>query len=67
MWHPGESKPTFEQWLAWMEQGGESGYNYNNNWYKMAPVGDILPLLLLALLYIVAMYLRSKSRTQVND
>ena len=65
MWGPDVTKPTFEQWLAWMEQGGESGYNYNNNWYMMAPVGDIIPLLLLALLYIVAMYLRSKSRIQV--
>ena len=67
MWHPGESEPTFEQWLEWMKQGGESGYNYNNNWYMMAPVGDILPLLLIALLYIVAMYMRTKSRAQVND
>ena len=67
MWHPGESKPTFEQWLKWMENSGESGYYYNKDQYRMAPVGDILPLLLLALLYIVAMYLRSKSRTQVND
>ncbi len=31
------------------------------------PIGDIIPLLLIALLYIVAMYLRSKSRTQVID
>ena len=61
MWHPGESKPTFEQWLAWMEQGGESGYNYNNNWYMMAPVGDILPLLLIALLYVLFVALKSKS------
>lgn len=61
MWHPGESKPTFEQWLAWMEQGGESGYNYNNNWYMMAPVGDILPLLLIALLYLVFLAIKSKS------
>ena len=61
MWHPGESKPTFEQWLAWMEQGGESGYNYNNNWYMMAPVGDILPLLLIALLYLVFVAIKSKS------
>ena len=61
MWHPGESKPTFEQWLAWMEQGGESGYNYNNNWYMMAPVGDILPLLLIALLYLVFLAIKSKA------
>ena len=65
MWHPGESKPTFEQWLDWLYSGGESGYFYKGNWY--VPVGDILPLLLIALLYIVAMYLRTKSRAQVND
>ena len=61
MWHPGESEPTFEEWLAWMKQGGESGYNYNNNWYMMAPVGDILPLLLIALLYLVFLAIKSKS------
>jgi hypothetical protein len=65
MW--GAKKPSFEDWLAWLQNGGESGYNYNNNWYMMAPVGDILPLLLIALLYIVAMYMRTKSRAQVND
>ena len=31
------------------------------------PVGDIVPLLLIAFLYVVAMYLRTKLRTQVND
>ena len=65
MW--GAEKPSFDDWLEWLKKGGESGYEYNGNWYMMAPVGDILPLLLIALLYIVAMYLRSKSRTQVND
>ena len=67
MWHPGESKPTFEQWLEWLQNDGNGGYEYNGNWYMMAPVGDILPLLLLALLYVVAMYLRSKVRAQAND
>ena len=67
MWHPGESAPTFDQWLEWLQNDGNSGYEYNGNWYMMAPVGDILPLLLLALLYVVAMYLRSKVRAQAND
>ena len=67
MWHPGESAPTFDQWLAWLQNDGNGGYEYNGNWYMMAPVGDILPLLLLALLYVVAMYLRSKVRAQAND
>ena len=61
MWGSDVTKPTFEQWLAWMEQGGESGYNYNNKWYMMAPVGDILPLLLIALLYMLFVTIKSKS------
>ena len=65
MW--GAKKPSFDEWLAWLQNGGESGYEYNGNWYMWMPVGDILPLLLLAIMYIVAMYLRTKSRTQVND
>ena len=62
MWSPnGENgKPTFEQWLAWFQNGGESGYNYNNNWYMMAPVGDVLPLLLITLLYVLFIAIRSK-------
>ena len=62
MWSPnGENgKPTFKQWLAWFQNGGESGYNYNNNWYMMAPVGDVLPLLLITLLYVLFIAIRSK-------
>ena len=59
---------TFEQWLSWFRSnGGTHGYLYGNeSWtFQFVPVGDIVPLLLLALLYIVAMYLRSKSRIQV--
>ena len=59
MWHPGESKPTFEQWLAWLYNGGESGYFYKGNWF--VPVGDVLPLLLIALLYLVFLAIKSKS------
>ena len=57
MW--GAKKPSFEEWLAWLEAGGETGYEYNGNWYKMLPVGDIVPLLLLALLYVVFLMLRT--------
>ena len=65
MWGPDVTKPDFDEWLTWLQNGGDNGYGYKGNWYMMAPVGDIIPLLLLALLYIVAMYLRSKSRIQV--
>ena len=61
---------TYAQWLSWFtSNGGTHGYLYgDDSWtFQFVPVGDILPLLLIALLYIVAMYLRTKSRVQVND
>ena len=60
---------TYEDWLAWIASGTDGVHNYEGwSFQFLTPVGDILPLLLIALLYIVAMYLRSKSRTQqVND
>ena len=60
MWHPDGSEPTFEEWLAWF-QNEESGYAYNGNWYMMAPVGDILPLLLIALLYVLFVAIKSNA------
>ena len=63
----GPNPPSFEVWWEWMLAGGYDGYMYGGNTYRWVPVGDILPLLLIALLYIVAMYLRTKFRTQVND
>ena len=72
-WNSGMGdEPEFEDWLEWYQEytNNENGYSYNDNnyyWGSLTPVGDILPLLLIALLYIVAMYLRTKCRTQVND
>ena len=72
-WNPvmggDESSFPYEEWKAWFFKTlGEQGhYQYNGHNYYWVPVGDILPLLLIALLYIVAMYLRTKCRTQVND
>ena len=59
---------TYEDWLAWIASGTDGMHNYQGWTFQfLTPVGDIMPLLLLALLYIAAMYFRSKSRTQVND
>ena len=73
-WNSGMGEePEFADWLEWYMEytNNENGYyGYDDNkyyWGSLTPVGDILPLLLIALLYIVAMYLRTKCRTQVND
>ena len=64
----GVQPPTQADFEAWFLAGvGESGGKFSENNIYWAPVGDILPLLLIALLYVVAMYLRTKSRAQVND
>jgi hypothetical protein len=70
MWSPnGENgKPTFEQWLAWLQGGGENGFGYNGNsyvWSPELPIGDIVPLLLLALLYVLFLAVKSKSLTSL--
>ena len=73
-WNSGMGEaPSFDDWKEWYLAAiasGEGFYDYNGRhyyWGSLTPVGDILPLLLIALLYIVTMYLRMKSRTQVND
>ena len=56
--------PSPEQWWDWYysymhANGGE--YWYNGHRYFWTPVGDILPLLLIALLYLLFMVIKSKS------
>ena len=56
--------PSPEQWWNWYysymyANGGE--YWYNGHRYYWTPVGDILPLLLIALLYLLFMVIKSKS------
>ena len=62
---------TWDEWLAWFMRREDNPYVWsdgeNSSSYQFLPVGDVVPLLLIALLYIVAMYLRTKSRAQVND
>ena len=72
-WNPvmggDEESLLYEEWKAWFFKSlGENGYyTYNGHTYYWASIGDIVPLLLFALLYIVAMCLRAKFRTQVNS
>ena len=63
-WNDGMGEPpTPEQWWDWYYQymyanGGE--YWYNGHRYFWTPVGDVLPLVLLAMLYIAFMALKSQ-------
>lgn len=60
--------PSFDEWLDWYitDADKEGGMTVGNNTYHWVPVGDVLPLLLLAFLYIAAIYIRFRFRTQSN-
>ena len=66
-WNSGMGEePEFEDWLEWYQEytNNENGYSYNDNnyyWGSLTPVGDILPLLLIALMYLVFVAIKSKS------
>ena len=66
-WNPvmggDESSFPYEEWKAWFFKTlGEQGhYQYNGHNYYWAPVGDILPLLLLALLYVLFLAVKSST------
>ena len=69
-WNSGMGDPpSFDEWLDWYQSAmAENGYyEYSSKRYYWVPVGDILPLILLALLYLVVMFFRTKFRTRVND
>ena len=58
----GVQPPTQADFEAWFLAGvGESGGKFSENNIYWAPVGDILPLLLIALLYILFVTIKSKS------
>ena len=64
MWSPNGEAPSFAEWLKWLENGGYNGYEYKGNWYIYLPVGDIWPLFIFALLYVV--YLSLKQRKSLG-
>ena len=54
--------PSYEVWLSWfMGNGGTHTSESSGNTYSFVPVGGILPLLLIALLYMLFVAIKSKS------
>jgi hypothetical protein len=51
--------PSYSDWLAWLQNGGSAGYEINGHTYKF-PIGDIVPLILMALSYLVMMFVRKR-------
>ena len=52
--------PSYEEWLSWF-MGKDTHTSENGNTYSYVPVGDILPLLLVAFLYVLFVAIKSNA------
>ena len=69
-WNEGMGKkPTWEEWLAWFMGSEGNPYEWsdgsNSSFYTYLPVGNILPLLLFALVYVVILFLKRNKMIQL--
>jgi hypothetical protein len=61
-----ENAPSFPEWLDWfMSATGDSGYTYKNNMYYFVPIGNILPLLLMSILYMIILFVERNKTAQL--
>ena len=56
--------PTYEEWIAWFG-ASEDGYTVDGNTYKYVPAGNILPLFLMALLYMIILFVKRNKTAQL--
>ena len=68
-WNPtmgGDGPPTWDEWLSWFMGSEEDPYGWTDDggdsysYYKFVPIGDVMPFLLLALLYTVILIIRRR-------
>lgn len=61
-------KPTWDEWIAWFTgNGGSHSWGSGDNIFNahFVPVGNILPLLLMALLYTVILFVKRNKTAQL--
>ena len=65
-WNSGMGDPpSWEQFLAWLEAGGDDGYTKNDHTYVYVPVGNVLPLFLMALIYAIILFVKRNKTAQI--
>ena len=55
---------TYADWLKWFTSNGGT-HNYGGNTYKFTPVGNILPLVLMALMYMIVLFVKRNKTAQL--
>ena len=69
-WNEGMGKkPTWDEWLAWFSGSQGNPYEWSDgsdsSFYTYLPVGNILPLLFFALVYVVILFLKRNKTVQL--
>ena len=69
-WNEGMGKkPTWDEWLAWFEGSQGNPYEWsdgsNSSFYTYLPVGNILPLLCFAMIYVVILFVKRNKTVQL--
>jgi hypothetical protein len=55
---------TYEQWLSWFTSHGGT-HTYGGYTFKFTPVGNILPLVLMALIYMIVLFVKRNKTAQL--
>ena len=55
---------TYEQWLTWFTSHGGT-HTYGDYTFKFTPIGNILPLILMALMYMIILFVKRNKTAQL--
>jgi hypothetical protein len=65
--NPGAIPPTIDEWMAWFYgTSGDLTHIGDKNEYTFLPIGDIIPILVMALMYIGVIAVRRYRKSQLN-
>ena len=66
--NPGAIPPTIEEWMAWFygTSGDLTHIGGSGSEYTFLPIGDIIPILVMALMYIGVIAVRRYRKSQLN-
>ena len=66
--NPGAIPPTIDEWMAWFygTSGDLTHIGDSKNEYTFLPIGDIIPILVMALMYIGFIAVRRYRKSQLN-
>ena len=60
-----EDLPTLDDWMNWFMQSKGNAYSGTYGTYEFVPLGNILPLVLMALIYMIVLFVKRNKTAQL--